>query len=172
MSDIRRRLRDRFVEFVDHQTERVSADRLGAKRAPRRVQRLMGAIGAEHLLDWLNRLVGGDVSYLAGRRALKGGRYLAAATYFHDSARAFASSRADRRDRAAAAGAMRAWSLARGGRPEEALPILEALLTEIRGVPAVGDERPVWPGQTIRERREWLEANLRWVLKQIGDARR
>jgi hypothetical protein len=81
----------------------------------------------ERLGDALIRVAGGDMAYQFGQQAIHHKRYYAAASYFADAERAYATARNQQPERLAAARANRTWALTNSGRLEQAVPILDRL---------------------------------------------
>jgi hypothetical protein len=165
-----KRLRETLLNHVEQQTERVQRAAVSGTLRPNRLRRVVAAAGVERLGDGLIRVAGGDMAYQFGQHAIHHKHYYAAASYFADAERAYAPARNEKPDRLAAARANRAWALANGGRLERAVPILERLVAEMSQVPQTEDTRVLWPGQTVGERRRWLDAQLRWALAQTQPA--
>jgi hypothetical protein len=153
----------------------MAGERVLAPRRPLALRRTASKLGAGWLSRKLLRVGDGDVKYAMACEVVEDGRYFAAVDLFQQAERAYVEelrgTSEHAREGIAAASAMRAWALSRSDRLEQAIPILESLLAEINGRPPTDNERTVWPGQTVAERKAWLEAHLRWALEQTDEAK-
>jgi tetratricopeptide (TPR) repeat protein len=164
-----KRLRRKLLDYVEQQTERAERARLSGTPASAARPRLGGVATLRWRVgDALMRMAGGDMMCYFGQQAIHNKRYYAAASYFGDAERVYTRARNEQPDRVAAARASRAWALANSGRLEQAVQILERLVADMSQLPQTEDARALWPGQTVGERRRWLDAQLRWALAQTS----